>query len=94
MWQTKNSYTPGEWNVQSVMLGGLGKDPELTGQYSAPFNSMPYFRHIYTYIISPYNSYTNNQITLYSKKYIIDKQINKKKTHPPALLQCDVIKNL
>ncbi|KAK2182071.1 hypothetical protein NP493_368g02075 [Ridgeia piscesae] len=30
MWQTKNSYTPGEWNVQSVMLGGLGKDPELT----------------------------------------------------------------
>ena len=50
MWQTKNQYTPGEWNVQSVMLGGLGKDPELTGQSSSPFNSMPYFRHIYTYI--------------------------------------------
>lgn len=30
MWQTKTAYTRGEWNVQSVMLGGLGKDPELS----------------------------------------------------------------
>ncbi|KAI0237485.1 Coiled-coil domain-containing protein 87 [Lamellibrachia satsuma] len=29
IWQTKTAFTPGEWNVQSVMLGGLGKDPEL-----------------------------------------------------------------
>lgn len=25
----KKQYTPGEWNVQAVMLGGLGRDPDL-----------------------------------------------------------------
>jgi hypothetical protein len=24
----KNAYTPGQWNVNTVLMGGLGKDPE------------------------------------------------------------------
>ena len=39
IWKAKTSFTPGEWNVQSVMLGGLGKDPELSGKMSPPFQS-------------------------------------------------------
>ena len=27
----KYSYTGGQWNVNTVAMGGLGKDPELTG---------------------------------------------------------------
>ncbi|XP_072166593.1 coiled-coil domain-containing protein 87-like [Diadema setosum] len=27
--QQKNEFVPGQWNVGSIMLGGLGKDPEL-----------------------------------------------------------------
>lgn len=28
----KEEYTPGLWNSKSVMLGGLGKDPEIEGE--------------------------------------------------------------
>lgn len=28
LWRQKNLYTPGEWNVNAVLMGGLGNDPE------------------------------------------------------------------
>lgn len=28
----KQEFTPGMWNVHSVLLGGLGRDPDVEGQ--------------------------------------------------------------
>lgn len=28
LWRQKNLYTLGEWNVNAVLMGGLGNDPE------------------------------------------------------------------
>lgn len=30
----KQEYTTGQWNVQTVLLGGLGKDPDVEGGHS------------------------------------------------------------
>jgi len=41
--EKKYSYTFGQWNVNTVVMGGLGKDPDLTaeleqtGQYRCIF---------------------------------------------------------
>lgn len=29
----KQEYTPGMWNAQAVLLGGLGKDPDVEGLF-------------------------------------------------------------
>ena len=36
----KQEFTPGLWNAQAVLLGGLGKDPDVEGQPNLTVRSL------------------------------------------------------
>ena len=38
----KSEYKPGMWNVNTVLMGGLGNDPEFEGMYIWSFERKTY----------------------------------------------------
>ena len=40
LWQQKNTFTPGQWNVNTVLMGGLGKDPDEIQEETSSYMSL------------------------------------------------------